>query len=32
MKRQLLAASVIAGAFVANGMPAFQTQAPPSLP
>lgn len=32
MKRQFLAASVVAGAFLANGMSAVQTQAPPSLP
>ena len=32
MNRQFLAASVVACAFLANRMSAFQTQAPPSLP
>ena len=32
MNRQFLAASVVAGAFLVNGMSAFQTPAPPSLP
>jgi hypothetical protein len=32
MNRQFLAASVAACAFLANGLSAFQTQAPPSLP
>ena len=32
MYRQFLAASVVVGMFLANGVPAFQTPAPPSLP
>jgi hypothetical protein len=32
MRRQFLAATVAAGLFLANGAPAFQTAAPPSLP
>jgi hypothetical protein len=32
MNRQFLAASVVAGAFLTNGVSAFQTLAPPSLP
>ena len=32
MNRQFLAASVVACAFLANGMSALQTQAPASLP
>jgi hypothetical protein len=32
MNRQILAASIAAGLFLANGVPASQTATPPSLP
>jgi len=32
MRRQFLAVSVVAGAFLTNGVSAVQTPAPPSLP
>lgn len=32
MSRRFLAASVVAGAFLATGVAAFQTPAPPNLP